>query len=144
MNNAMKINSDTDEYFLHPTGSTPAIRIDPESGVFELNGVSAPDDPLTFYGHLYTLLSYLEKGKPEEINVKIALRKIVDSKSYLFILIKKIISFSKSGRTVIITWYYEKNHNDILLTGQDISEQYNYPFQFKEVFKINYEMLRAS
>ncbi|MEO9805469.1 MAG: SiaC family regulatory phosphoprotein [Reichenbachiella sp.] len=139
----MKINSDTNLYYLNPTGSTPSIRIDSKLGVLEISGVSAPDDPLSFYGHLYTLLSKFEEEELQVIDVKIALKKIIDSQSYLFILIKRLISFSKAGKQINISWYYEKNAEEILLTGKDISQQYNYPFQFKEVFKINYELLKA-
>ncbi|MEO9965284.1 MAG: SiaC family regulatory phosphoprotein [Reichenbachiella sp.] len=139
----MLISQNTNLYFLNPTGSTPSIKIDPKLGLLEINGVSAPDDPLSFYGHLYALLVKFEDEGVRVINVKIALKKIVDSKSYVFILVKKLISFSKLGIEVNISWYYEKNASEMLSTGKEISNQYNYPFQFREVFKINYELLKA-
>lgn len=139
----MKISQDTNLYLLNPTGSTPSIKIDAKLGVLEINGVSAPDDPLSFYGHLYALLGNFYTDGVPVINVKIALKKIVDSKPYVFILIKKLISLSKTGIKVNIIWYYEKNASDMLLTGKSISNQYNYPFQFREVYKINHELLQA-
>lgn len=139
----MRINRDTNLYYLNPTGSTPSIRIDSKIGALEISGVSAPDDPLSFYGHLYTLLDKFDEEALKVINVKIALKKIIDSKSYVFILIKKLVSFSKTGMQVNISWFYEKNAKEMLLTGRDISKQYNHPFQFVEVFKINHELLKA-
>lgn len=130
-------------YFLKPTGSTPSVIFNQQDMALYINGVSAPYDALSFYGHVYSLIEDMENIHSDVLTVNIGFKRIEDSKSYLYILVKKLISLSRNGRKIIINWFYEKNNHDILLTGRDISFHYGFPFLFTEVFKIKYHFLEA-
>ena len=131
-------------YFIRPTGSTPSVDFQPANGELEIRGVSMPDDPLSFYGHVFSHLPELENDELSQINVRFALKNIIDSATYLHILVKKLISVSSDTRPLVITWYYEKNRQHILELGKEISAHYNHPFKFVEVFKIKDQLRQAS
>jgi len=133
-----------EQYTLKPTGSTPSVTFNSRNGTLNINGISTPFDSLSFYGHIYNLLEQFDEIASDELNVNIALKKISNSQAYLSILVKKLISLTSQNRKVNINWYYENNNDEILTTGKDISRYYDYPFNFKEVFKINYHLLQAS
>lgn len=107
-------------YFIRPTGSTPSVDFQPATGELEIRGVSMPDDPLSFYGHVFSHLPALENDDLDQINVRFALKNIIDSATYLHILVKKLISVSSESRPLVITWYYEKNKKNILELGKEI------------------------
>jgi hypothetical protein len=131
-------------FFIRPTGSTPSVNFQPSKGELEIRGVSMPDDPLSFYGHVFSQLMQLDNNSIKEINVSIALKYVADSETYLHVLIKKLISLSKGSRPLNITWYYEKNRDAILNLGREISTHYDHPFKFVEVFKIKDQLRQAS
>lgn len=133
-----------DGYFIRPTGTTPSVNFRPANGELELRGNSMPDDPLSFYGHVFSHLPALDNQELQAINVNFALKHIEDSSTYLHILVKKLISLSSEKRPLNITWYYEKNRTNILEIGREISEHYNHPFKFVEVFKIKDQLRQAS
>lgn len=133
-----------DGFFIRPTGSTPSVNFKPSAGELELRGSSMPDDPLSFYGHVFSHLPAFDNPDLDSINVSFALKHIEDSSTYLHILVKKLITFSTAERPLNITWYYEKNRTNILEIGREISEHYNHPFKFVEVFKIKDQLRQAS
>ncbi|MEO9801665.1 MAG: SiaC family regulatory phosphoprotein [Reichenbachiella sp.] len=133
-----------DGYFIRPTGTTPSVNFRPGNGELELRGNSMPDDPLSFYGHVFSHLTALDNKELQAINVNFALKNISDSTTYLHILVKKLISLATESRPLNVTWYYEKNRTTILDIGREISEHYNHPFKFVEVFKIKDQLRQAS
>lgn len=133
-----------DGYFIRATGSTPSIEMNPSKGLLEITGVSTPDDPLSFYGHIFSLVHEFEKTNNPEIMVNFGLKNITGSTTYIYILVKKLISLANDGRKVVFNWYYEKNNEKILEAGKEISEHYQHPFNFIEVFKIKESLRQAS
>lgn len=131
-------------YFIRPTGTTPSVNFRPDNGELELRGNSMPDDPLSFYGHVFSHLPALDKQDLQAINVNFALKQIEDSSTYLHILVKKLISLSSENRPLNVTWFYEKSKTHIFEIGREISEHYNHPFKFVEVFKIKDQLRQAS
>jgi len=102
-----------------------------------------PHDPLSFYGHVFSHLDELDNDNLKEINVNFALKHITGSTTYIYILIKKLVSLVTETRKVNINWFFEKNSNHMLAAGQEISSHYAHPFKFIEVFKIKYEPRRG-
>ncbi len=133
-----------DGFLLRATGSTPTVEFIPEEGYLEITGVSTPDDPLSFYGHVFSQLHKFDKYKKEEITINFGLKNMTGSTTYIYILVKKLISLGNDVRRVNFNWYYEKNNEKILAAGKEISEHYNHPFKFIGVFKIKQHLRQAS
>jgi len=129
-----------DGYYIRPTGSTPSIDFRPVEGILDIRGISTPHDPLSFYGHIFSHLDELNNDDLKEINVSFSLKHITGSTTYIYILIKKLISLVTDTRKVNINWFFEKNSSQMFAAGQEISAHYAHPFKFIEVFKIKYEI----
>ncbi|MGL1887054.1 MAG: DUF1987 domain-containing protein [Reichenbachiella sp.] len=133
-----------DGYFIRATGSTPSIEFSPVKGFLEITGVSTPDDPLSFYGHIFSLLHEFEATDHKEIQINFGLKNMTGSTTYIYILIKKLISLASENRKIVFNWYYEKNNEKILAAGKEISLHYQIPFNFIGVFKIKESLRQAS
>ncbi len=130
-------------YTIRSTGTTPSIELSPEDGYLDICGVSTPDDPLSFYGHVFSLVSKFEETSKKEIKINFALKNMTGSTTYIYILIKKLLSLANDNRKVSISWIYEKNNQKILDAGKEISEHYNHPFEFVGVYKIKQNLREA-
>lgn len=133
-----------DGYFIRATGSTPSIEFSPSKGLLEITGVSTPDDPLSFYGHIFSLLHEFETVSHKELVINFGLKNMTGSTTYIYILVKKLISLQNDTRKVVFNWYYEKNNEKILETGKEISQHYQHPFNYIGVFKIKESLKQAS
>lgn len=133
-----------DGYILRSTGSTPTVEFSPEDGYLEITGMSTPDDPLSFYGHVFSQLHLFNKYSNSQITVNFGLKNMTGSTTYIYILVKKLISLTNENRKVVFNWYYEKNNQKILDAGKEICEHYNHPFKFIGVYKIKQHLRQAS
>ncbi|WP_109829494.1 DUF1987 domain-containing protein [Reichenbachiella versicolor] len=133
-----------DGYIIRSTGSTPMVEFNPEEGYLDITGVSTPDDPLSFYGHVFSQLHKFEKYKNEVITINFALKNMTGSTTYIYILVKKLISLANANRQIVFNWFYEKNNEKILDAGKEISQHYNHPFKFVGVYKIKQQLRQAS
>ena len=133
-----------DGFLIRATGTTPTVEFNPSEGYLDITGVSTPDDPLSFYGHVFSQLHKFEQYNLKVITVNFAMKNITGSTTYIYILIKKLMSLAKTDRKVEFNWYYEKNNQKILDAGKEISQHYNQPFKFVGVIKIKEQLRQAS
>lgn len=133
-----------DGFIIRATGSTPTVEFNPEEGYLDITGISTPDDPLSFYGHVFSQLHKFEKHQRPVIQINFALKNMTGSTTYIYILVKKLLSLANENRRIEFCWYYEKNNQKILDAGKEISEHYNMPFKFVGVYKIKEHLRQAS
>lgn len=114
----------------------PEIILDKENGIFEIKGVSLPENGKEFYQPVMDFLEEYSLAPNTITHFVFNLRyfNISSSKMFLFILYK-LKELNESGKTVIVTWCYDDA--DILEAGKDFEHMVVVPFQFKEVHSEN-------
>ena len=125
------------------TDYSPAISFDHVSHKLEIAGYSRPENVRTFY---YPVLEWLEKYKSEVLDnsdksnfesspISLALKmNYFNSSSAKFLLdvIVEVHKFHLDGFNVKIDWYFDEGDDDMLETGEDLSDMVDFPFNFIE------------
>ncbi len=124
MSNRIKINR-SDSY--------PDIIMDKENGIFEIKGISLPENGKDFYQPVLDFLAEYAEAPNDVTHFLFNLRyfNISSSKMLLFILYK-LQEIQTPERKVLVTWCYDDE--DILEAGKDFEQMVKVPFQFKEIF----------
>jgi len=110
------------------TDRTPLLEYKPREGVFNMIGVSVPDDANKFYEPIINwIIGYVELNKAEPITVNIELDyfSIKSSKN-----IVRILKEFSTLPNVTVNWYYDDP--DIKEVGQDLSYIVNVNFNLIE------------
>jgi hypothetical protein len=110
----------------------PDIILDKENGVFEIKGISLPENGKEFYQPVIDFLDEYaqEADKVTHFVFNLQYFNISTSKMFLFILYK-LKEINDAGNTVLVTWCYDDE--DIHEAGKDFEHMVSVPFQFKEV-----------
>jgi hypothetical protein len=110
----------------------PDITLDKENGIFEIKGISLPENGKEFYQPVIDFLDEYSQEPNSITHFVFNLRyfNISSSKMFLFILYK-LKELHDSGKTVFITWCFDDE--DILEAGKDLEHMVSIPFQFKEI-----------
>jgi hypothetical protein len=110
----------------------PDITLDKENGIFEIKGVSLPENGKEFYQPVLDFLDEYARQSNQVTHFVFNLRffNISSSKMFLYMLYK-LKELQLSGKSVLITWCYDDD--DILEAGKDFAHMVSVPFQFKEV-----------
>ncbi len=119
-----KLNINADE-------STPKIVMDKENNIFEINGISLPEDVITFYEPVLNWINdYLrEPNLSTEISISLSYFNTSSSKIILEILSLFDI-LSERGLVVSTNWHYLEMDDDMLSTGKEFKSMLKMPFNF--------------
>ncbi len=126
------------------TEYSPAIKFDPVNHKLEISGYSRPENVRTFY---YPVLEWLEnyqkeilentdKSEFENNPISLILKmNYFNSSSAKFLLdvIVEVHKYYLDGYNIKIDWYYDEGDDDMLETGEDLSDMVDFPFTFIEV-----------
>ena len=99
------------------TDRTPFFEYKPKEGIFNMIGVSVPDDAMKFYEPILKWVTGyigLNKSEPITVNIDLEYFSIQSSKALL-----KILKDFSTLPNVTINWYYDDP--DIEEVGQDLS-----------------------
>jgi hypothetical protein len=121
-----------DALYREPTNVTPYIYLDPNSGLFFIEGRSIPENAEMFYSAVLTWLDQLVASPPASVQVSINLdfMNIASSKRLLFAMYKLYEAQAKGCR-VTVKWYYDVNDKDMLEVGMDYSQMVEQiPFEY--------------
>ena len=113
---------------------TPFIEFDPLKGILTIEGRSIPEDPESFYDHLYSSILRYYKS-PQKLTTFNFQFEYINSGSSKFILrlfhlIKKQYD---GGNDCIVYWYYEEDDENILDLGRHYKNTFKLPFKFVEI-----------
>jgi hypothetical protein len=119
---------------------TPRVFLDPDSGIFEFEGISLPEDLFAFYT---PVLEWLD-------TYIVAIRKVENQSSYpspkvtfklnyynsgsvrmLIFILQKMKMIVDIQTETVIDWYYEEEDLHILENGKDLADLTGVTFQFK-------------
>ena len=128
-----------DKLKIEPTTFTPEVTFDVEKRVFEISGESRPQDSREFYAQIITWLNELDahlkpSGKEQNEYVFNLNFNYFNSSSGKFILdICKIIARIRAREiNASVRWYHERDDNDMLEAGMEISQMVRFPFEYVE------------
>jgi len=115
------------------TSQTPAVTFDPETGILEIRGRSIPENAAEFYIPLLDWIeAYSETPQPvTKVNIRFEYLNTSSSK-LLYSVFHKLELLSKSGHHLEINWFYEKEDEEMMETGEDFQDILKLPFTFIE------------
>jgi hypothetical protein len=124
---------------INQTNFSPKVILDPEKKVFQISGESRPPDVQEFYDQILTWLDDLslhlikmeDKKDPVIFNFDF---EYFNSSSGKYILdICKVLARLRSKEINInVNWHFEKDDDDMLLAGKEMSRIVKFPFEFIE------------
>jgi hypothetical protein len=125
------------------TSSTPLVVLDPDKRSGLLSGESRPSDVREFYDQILSWMneysSYLIKseGNKDPFTFSFDLEYFNSSSGKLILDICKVLAGLKTkGIKVIVNWHSEREDEDMLEAGKEISRIVNLPFEYLESERI--------
>lgn len=125
---------------LEATEFTPYVSFDPETKVFEFDGISRPEDVMDFYNKMVAWLVEYEnevlahsdaKYNINELHVIIKLSYFNSASSKSLIQIFDIFKrFHNKGFPVIIDFYYDQGDDQMREDGEDLSDAIELDFNY--------------
>lgn len=128
------------------TETCPRLTFDPANNIFEISGVSRPEDVRSFY---YPVIEWLGKFKTEVIdekkvvydkdhpldfNIKLSYFNSSSAK-FLFDIFSELHDLHKEGHAVKIYWFFEERDDDLREAGEEMSELLEMPFNYIAIRK---------
>ncbi len=122
-----------DSLLIQKTEDTPQVNFDIATGIFKLSGRSLPENAIDFYK---PVLDWIEAVLSESYEKKIVFEiqleyfNTASSKQLakMLLLIERFIE----NNSIIIRWFYEKEDNDMLISGNQYSKFLKLDFEFIE------------
>ncbi len=120
------------DFVIEPTKYTLGVELNKESGVFKMNGSSYPENAVEFFKPIEDWVKdYIENvKKPIRFEFRINYLNTSSTKSILDIF-DLLEEYTKSGGDVKIIWYYEEDDEDMLETGEELTEDFELDVEFK-------------
>jgi hypothetical protein len=125
-------------FYFEESDYTPKADFNYLTGVFELDGVSRPENVSAFYIELTNWLREFEKqclqtgkweGKNITVNFKLNYCNSASSK-YILQLLEIIKSWISYDIVPVINWYYDESDETMKEDGQDLADALEYEFNF--------------
>ncbi|OFX61113.1 MAG: nuclear pore complex subunit [Bacteroidetes bacterium GWA2_30_7] len=110
---------------------TPYVIFDKSKNLLELGGRSLPENAIEFYNPIIGwLIEYSEKPNAKTIfDIKLEYFNTPSSKKILDIL-TIMEEIQRSGKDVIINWYYDIEDKDMIDAGKEFAEFVELKFNF--------------
>jgi hypothetical protein len=128
---------------LESTESTPEIHFNIENHIFDMTGVSMPENASGFYQQIIDWLDVYKEniannktgtdGISIKLNFKLTYCNSASAK-YLLIIMERLKKLKDSGvDNIEINWYYDAGDELMLNDGQDLSDTINMPFNYHAI-----------
>lgn len=120
------------DFVIEPTKYTLGVELNKETGVFKMSGSSYPENAVEFFKPIEDWINdYIENVKKSIIfEFRINYLNTSSTKSILDIF-DLLEEYAKSGGEVKIIWYYEEDDEDMLETGEELTEDFELDIEFK-------------
>jgi len=111
----------------------PGIFYFSETKTLEISGRSIPENPELIFKRLDEwMTSYFDKN--QELSVNIILEYINSGSSkYLYEILKKLTTYSKSDKNVSMTWFYEEDDDAMLELGEHYRDTAGIPLKVEMI-----------
>ena len=113
-----------------PTDETPAVKLNPATGEFEISGKSLPEDVTSFYDPMLEWLDGYAEQPNEKTNFQFKMEyfNTASSKMILDILLK-LEEIHENGKEILISWYYPEDDEDMEEAGEEYADIVDVPFK---------------
>lgn len=113
------------------TKYTMEVNFNKDTGILEMAGSSYPENALDFFGPLINWIKgYIsEIDKPLVMDIRLHYLNTSSTKCILDIF-EVLDQYHKAGGSVKIAWYYEEDDEDIMETGEELGEDFDFPIEF--------------
>jgi hypothetical protein len=107
------------------------INFDKDTGILEMSGSSYPENALEFFEPIIQWIKDYTVGIKNKIDLNIRLNYLNTSSTKCILDIFEMLDhYHKSGGHVKINWHYAKNDEDIMETGEELAEDFEFPIAF--------------
>lgn len=108
------------ELSIRPTKTTPTIKLNPQTGILEIGGVSIPENVSVFYAPVLDWLRDYVKKPAERTVLKFNFDYFNTATSKIFMeLITELESMEDSAEKCTIEWHYKSSDPDMREAGED-------------------------
>jgi len=112
------------------TSHHPEVILDAESGVFEINGRSLPEQVLKLYDPILEWIEEYTLVPHEQTILKINLDYVNSSSTkYLLEILKKLNVYFNEGNKVLVKWYFDEYDEDCEESGEEYAELLDLEFE---------------
>ena len=119
-----------DNINIESTPKTPKVDFQVGSGVLEIEGRSIPENSTEFYKPVFDWLDqYIDESNSNtSFNFKLEYFNTSSSKCILDIL-RKLEKLHKTGKSVVVNWYYEEDDEDMMEAGENYQRIVSVPIE---------------
>jgi len=123
--------------FIESTEFSPKVVFDVKNRIFELSGISRPEDVIAFYESIiFKVENYVNRiiDKEDNLNnfkfyLKFDLTYMNSASSkYILQILDHFKQLFKQGAEIIVDWYYDDIDDQIFEDGEDLSDVIKIPF----------------
>lgn len=119
---------------INSTKYTPEIKTDAESGVIKFSGSSYPENANEFYRPVYQWVDDYFANEHQKLEVSFYIYYFNTSTSKCFMnLLEKLEQKADEGKDIFVNWYYSKDDEDSLDSGEKLFMEMNLKHQFVPV-----------
>lgn len=112
--------------YIDPTAESPKVSLDKEKSLFEISGISRPENVIEFY---QPVLDWLKKYAEDPLNITDFHFRFdyfnTSSLKSLLIILAELKKIEEAGNELKITWHYDEEDQPMEEAGellQDLSE----------------------
>jgi len=119
-----------DNINIEPTPKTPKVDFQAGTGILEIEGRSIPENSTEFYKPVFDWLDqYIDASSSNtSFNFKLEYFNTSSSKCILDIL-RKLEKLHKTGKSVVVNWYYEEDDEDMMEAGENYQRIVSVPIE---------------
>jgi len=119
---------------INGTLTTPEINFNAETGELLIKGISRPEDVLSFYKPVFDWINEYVKNPCESTTLNFRLKYHNSASAKIVCRIINLFDpLYKSGKKIVVKWYYAKTDEDILEAGEDYKSLTEVPFELAEI-----------
>jgi len=121
-----------DNIFIKGTDRTPEVDFNFTTGVFVIFGRSITENPISFYKELEGYILAYGKRPMQNTMFRVTLEYFNTSTSKCLVELFKLLETIHSEKyKVVVEWYYEKDDEEIMDSGEDYKDIIDIPFEIK-------------
>ena len=118
-------------YNVEATDFSPRVNLDPENNIFEISGISRPENANDFYEPIVQWLNIYIQNPNEVTRVKFNFDYFnTSSLKYFLMILSKFREITDSNAKLEIIWYYDKVDESMFEAGKSLEELSELEFDF--------------
>lgn len=120
---------------IEKTRQTPYVDFDPASGHFKIGGRSIPENTFAFYEPIIAWLEEYVKQPADTTRFEVHLEYFNTSSSkFILELFRKLREINQQpAKKLEVVWFYDKDDEEMMETGEDYRDLTEIPFEIREV-----------